>query len=98
MTSGELGFVWERCADEEETGGCKCEGEGLRIGRSEDQPVLGPRASFYLALFGGPYLERSDREAGDGVSGSTGTGKMKEVAREKKASSWRMAVAAAAQS
>lgn len=69
MTLGELGFVWERCADEEETGGCKCEGEGLRIGWREDQPVLGPRASFYLALFGGPYLERSGREAGDGVSG-----------------------------
>lgn len=33
VTLGELGFVWERCADEEETGGCKCEGEGLRIGR-----------------------------------------------------------------
>lgn len=33
VTLGELGFVWERCADEEETGGCKCEGEELRIGR-----------------------------------------------------------------
>lgn len=57
MRLGELGFVWERCEDKEDPG--SCEGAGI-IGRVIE---LGPRAWVYLALPGGPSLERKDREA-----------------------------------
>lgn len=66
---GELGFVWERCADEE-TGGYKCEGKGLRIsGRMRISRCLGQGLRSIWPSLAGLIWRVVAGKPGDGVSG-----------------------------